>query len=192
MASADERLHDLVCHARCAEEVERHGGQQLQRGYGAALAGQGGVARDRLRRRPDVREQAGELLAGDRIRPDADALDYRVQVGRSEQTDTQSGTVQDGGEHGGGGALAVGAGDVDRGHGQVRVVQLAQQGAHALRAVAVALARRAGAAQIGQPHQSFNRRLEGPAARHGGIVDARRIGCKDGRKNGCAPGGGPW
>ena len=193
MASTDERLHDLVRRPRFAKEMQRHSHQHLQRGHGAALAGQRGVARDCLRGRPDAREQVGELRPRDGRQPDADAFHDRVQMGRGEQADAQPRAVQHGGDHGGGGALAVGAGDMDRGHRQVRVVQLAQQRPHALRAVAVALARRRGLAEVGQAHQSFDSRLEGSLARHGGIVNLRRIRCKAGSAPGATvPGGGPW
>ena len=184
MASADKRLHDLVCRARFAEVVKRHRGQHLQRGHRAALAGQRGVARDLLGGLPDAFEQAGKLSPGDRLRPDADPFHDRVQVRRSEQANAQSRGVQDGGEHGRGGALAVGAGNVDRGHRQVGVVQPAQQRPHTLRTVAVALARRRSPAQVGQAHQSFDSRRVGLPARHGGIVNPCRFGCKGGGARG--------
>ena len=126
------------------------------------------MVRHRLRGRPHLCEQRGKLRAADRRQAKPDPFDHGVEVGRGEQPDAQPGTVQNRCDHGRGGALAVGAGDVDGGNCQVRVPQLLQQEPHAWHTAAPAL--RLAAAQVGKAHEAFEGRLVGSVLAHDATV----------------------
>ncbi len=60
---------------------------------------------------------------------DADAFVDAHQVRRGVQAGAQAGGFQDAGQHGGGGAFAVGAGDVDGAELLVRIAEMRGEGA---------------------------------------------------------------
>ena len=66
----------------------------------------------------------GEILVRNIFAVDADALVDAFQVRRSVQTGAQSSRAQDGFQHRGRGAFAVGSGDVRAGRGALRLAEI--------------------------------------------------------------------
>ena len=72
----------------------------------------------------------GELIVGDGISVEANALVDGHQVGRGVEAGLESGSMKDGGEGCGGRALAVGSGDEHGGESFLRIAERAEQHTH--------------------------------------------------------------
>jgi hypothetical protein len=96
------------------EPLQGDRGGQLEEGA-QAPAGLGGLA---LVGAFDFVQQAQEILVGDHGARDADAFVEADEMGAGVERGAHAGGAQDGFQHGGDGALAVGAGDVHAGQPQ--------------------------------------------------------------------------
>ena len=120
--------HDIAVLLREIEHPQR--GDQLKLG-GDVGHGRGGG--------PHLLHQADQVPVRDGRAVDLDALIEADDIGRSEQPDLIPGTAQAAVQHGGGAALAVGAGHMDKAELFVGVPQGGQQGAGPRKARLVAL-----------------------------------------------------
>ncbi len=106
-------------------------GEPTERGGTDGFEVAGVHAGDRLQI-GDCRHLLGELVVADRLAVAADALVEAFEVRAGVGTHRQTVRHQQPGDHLRGGALAVGAGDVDDGVGQLRVAHRCHQGTHAI------------------------------------------------------------
>ena len=102
--AAHTRLQDHNVAALPVEPGQGDGSDQLKLG---------GQIRHGLGEGPDIVRDRGQCLPGDHFPVDLHPFPEVDHVGRDEQTGPIAGSGQDGGEGGGGAALAVGAHDVD-------------------------------------------------------------------------------
>ena len=78
----------------------------------------------------DLEVEAGEVVVGDGVAVDLDALVDADEVGRGVEAGAVAGGGEDAGERGGGGAFAVGSGDEDGGEGGLGVAERCGEDAH--------------------------------------------------------------
>ena len=156
-AAAEADLDDLHLGILRRERGEGERGEQLE---GADVSGLGseigfGVS-------AQLGCERGEELLVQRLAVDPDALAERVQVGAGEQAGAQSGGAQAGFDHRGGGAFALGAGDMDGGASVLRVAHAAQERADAVEGEhgAGAAGQRA-ALEVREAHQPVDRGVVG-------------------------------
>ena len=130
-AKAHLQHHDI---ALCRlEEAEGDGRHQLKLG--------GGV-RHGVRRLLHPLGGVRQVLVADLFPVYLETLVVAQKVGRGVEPRPVARLLQDGGQHGGGGALAVGPGDVDELQGLLRVPQLGQQLPYPVQAQTAAVDRR--------------------------------------------------
>ena len=118
---------DTLIQAREVEEGEGGEGLEEAGGVGKLACGDealgGGI---------DLEVEAGEVVVGDGVAVDLDALVNAREMGRRVKGGAVAGGSEDAGEGGGRGALAVGSGDQDRGKAVLGVAEGAGQDAHVL------------------------------------------------------------
>ena len=123
VAAEQPDLDDRHVDGLVGEPRERRRGEQVE------VAGP--IGEQRLDRR-DLGDDLGEVVVADRLAVAADALGDRLEVGAGVGADGEAVGPEQGGDHPGGGALAVGPGDVDDRCGGLRVAEHLHEPAHAL------------------------------------------------------------
>ena len=121
--SSQPRFQHLVVHGALLEMSQRQRRQQLKGGQFAVSTG----LVDCLKLRFQPAHQPGKSFFGNRLSVYLNPFPDTQQVGRSVQSGTVAGLIQDGGDHGGGAALALGSGDMDCLGRVLRVTEPGQQ-----------------------------------------------------------------
>ena len=139
-ASAKANLYDLGIDVRIAEGEERHSGEELE---GAEATR--GVAKFIIDDGLELGDERSETVLGDRFAVDRNPLGEFVEVGASVEAGAEMGCPKDRFDHGGDGAFALGAGDVDGEAGGLGAAEANEKGGDAVegegRALAIGLAR---------------------------------------------------
>ena len=133
---ADGRGLDDVCGVQHPAEPDFEQ-QEIGRGLGEGDEGGGGGHLEEGDRLAGVGglhalEDFGEVILGDQLARQADALGEADEVGRGEDVDLEARRLGDGPQVGDGRALAVGAGDMD--HRRQAALGMAQRGREATHA----------------------------------------------------------
>ena len=118
---------EFAAHAHLAHHDVALAAGKPREGDGGDHLKLGGLLEDAVGQGLDLLGDLAQLLVGDHLAVDLHPLVEPDDVGRGVQAGAVAGLPQHRGHHGAGGALAVGAGDVDELQRPLRVAHLVQQ-----------------------------------------------------------------